>query len=298
MKLSEVNDIGMIFYPFTQSQPMLRKIAFALVALVAVEACSKVPVTGRRQVNLLPEDQMVSMGVTQYKEFIGQHQVVNGTPDAALVAKVGARIADAATKFLKSKGKGDRIAGYRWEYNLVQSPEVNAWCMPGGKIVVYTGILPYTQNESGLATVIGHEVSHAIARHGNERMSQALIAQAGGIALDVYLSQHPSQSNDLFNQAYGTGVTLGALLPFSRLQESEADEMGLIFMAVAGYNPQDAVDFWQRMAGANNGSAPPVFLSDHPSDASRIADIKKHLPEAMRYYEKYNGTAAPIAQGK
>jgi predicted Zn-dependent protease len=277
---------------------MLRKLAFALIALVTIEACSKVPISGRRQMNLLPEDQLVAMGTSQYREVLQQNQIVTGTADAAMVAKVGARIAEAATTYLKSKNKGDRVAGYKWEYNLIQSPEVNAWCMPGGKIAVYTGILPYTQTEAGLATVIAHEVSHAVARHGNERLSQALLAQAGGMALDVYLSQHPSQSSDLYRQAYGAGVTVGALLPFSRLQESEADELGLIFMAIAGYNPQEAVDFWQRMSQANNGNKPPEFLSTHPSDASRIAAIKKKMPTAMRYYERYNGGTAPVAQGQ
>jgi predicted Zn-dependent protease len=234
---------------------------------------------------------MVAMGFTEYKKFITEHQAVSGTSEATMVATVGQKIAAAATKYLQSRKNGERIAGYKWEYNLINSPEVNAWCMPGGKIVVYTGILPYTQTEAGLATVVAHEVSHAVARHGNERMSQALLAQAGGMALDVYLQQNPSQSSDLYRQAYGAGVTVGALLPFSRLQESEADEMGLIFMAMAGYDPNEAVSFWQRMRTAGGGgSKPPEFLSTHPSDETRIANIKKLMPTAMRYYTKYKGS--------
>ena len=248
--------------------------------------------------NLLPEDQLVSMGVSQYRQVLNENKVITGTPEATMVANVGSKIAAAATEYLRSKKKADRIAGYKWEYNLINSPEVNAWCMPGGKIAVYTGILPYTQNEAGLATVMAHEVAHAIARHGNERMSQALLAQAGGIALDVYLSQHPTQANDLYRQAYGAGVTVGALLPFSRLQESESDEMGLIFMAIAGYNPQEAVEFWSRMKDAHKGGQPPEFLSTHPSDATRIADIKKKMPQAMRYYDRYKSNPAPVAQGQ
>jgi predicted Zn-dependent protease len=272
---------------------MLRKTAFALMAVFAIGACSKVPITGRKQVNLLPEDQMVAMGVSTYNQFKQEHPPVTGTPEANLVTNVGAKIADGATRYLRMKNLGERVAGYRWEYILVNSPEVNAWCLPGGKITVYSGILPITQTEAGLATVIGHEVAHAIARHGNERMSQTLLAQAGGLALDVYLSQHPTQSADLYRQAYGVGVTVGALLPYSRLQESEADKLGLIFMAMAGYNPQEAVDFWQRMRSAKKGDgAPPEFLSTHPSDETRIADIKKYLPTAMHYYEKYGSGVA------
>lgn len=269
---------------------MLRRIFIAFIAIVTIESCSKVPITGRKQVNLLPENQMVSMALSQYRDFLNSHQVVTGTPEAQMVATVGQKIADAAGVYLKSRNKVDRIEGYRWEYNLIQDPAVNAWALPGGKIVVYTGILPYTQNEAGLATVIGHEVAHAIGRHGNERLSQALLAQAGGLALDIYLQQHPHKAGELFAQAYGLGVTVGALLPFSRLHESEADKMGLVLMAIAGYNPQEAVNFWTRMSQVQKNGAPPEFLSTHPSDARRIADIKAFLPTAMRFYEKYHGT--------
>lgn len=269
---------------------MIKRIFIALIAIVVIESCSKVPISGRNQVNLVPEDQIVSMALSQYRDFLSKHQVVTGTPEAQMVATVGQRIADAAATYLKSRNRAERIAGYRWEYNLIQDPQVNAWALPGGKIVVYTGILPYTQNEAGLATVVGHEVAHAIGRHGNERLSQGLLAQAGGLALDIYLQQHPHKAGDLFAQAYGLGVTVGALLPFSRLHESEADKMGLVLMAIAGYNPQEAVQFWTRMSQIQKQGAPPEFLSTHPSDAKRIADIKAFLPTAMRFYEKYHGT--------
>jgi predicted Zn-dependent protease len=180
------------------------------------------------------------------------------------------------------------LSNYSWEFNLVQNAEKNAWCMPGGKVVVYTGILPVTSNEAGLSVVLAHEISHAVAGHGDERMSQGLLAQLGGLALSQALSQKPQQTQQLWMTVFGVGVQYGALLPYSRLQESEADHLGLIFMSMAGYNPNEALMFWQRMAQQNNGQAPPEFMSTHPSDASRIAKIKEELPEAMRYYKGTN----------
>lgn len=272
---------------------MLRKSLFALTAVLVIGACSKVPISGRKQMNLLPESELVGMGKSAYAEALAANPPINGTPEANMVKTVGQRIADGATRYLEMKNMKDRVAGYQWEYNLLNSPQINAWCLPGGKIAVYSGILPVTQTEAGLATVMSHEVAHAIARHGNERMSQGLLAQAGGMALDVYLSQNPTKSADIFRQVYGVGANVGVLLPYGRLQESEADKLGLVFMAMAGYNPQEAVTFWERMRAANKGNgAPPEFLSTHPSDETRIADIKKYLPTAMHYYEKYgNGVA-------
>jgi predicted Zn-dependent protease len=179
-----------------------------------------------------------------------------------------------------------RLKGYKWEFNLVEDKEINAWCMPGGKVVVYTGILPVAKDETGLAVVMGHEIAHAVAQHGDERMSQALLAEMGGMALSLALSQNPSQTNDLYLAAYGAGATVGVLLPYSRLQESEADRLGLIFMAMAGYDPRAAVDFWKRMAASKKGGAAPEFLSTHPADSKRINNIEKLIPEAMSYYSR------------
>ena len=272
---------------------MLRKTALALVAVATIAACSKVPISGRKQMNLLPESQLVGMGSSAYQQALAENPPITGTPEANMVKTVGARIADGATRYLTMKKLSERVAGFKWEYNLLNSPDINAWCLPGGKIAVYSGILPVTQTEAGLATVMAHEVAHAVARHGNERMSQGLLAQAGGIALDVYLAQNPTASADMFRQAYGVGATVGVLLPYGRLQESEADKLGLVFMAMAGYNPQEAVGFWERTRNAKKGTgAPPEFLSTHPSDATRIADIKKYLPTAMHYYEKYGSGVA------
>jgi predicted Zn-dependent protease len=257
-----------------------------LLAVMLLGACSTVPVTERRQLSLIPSDQILSLSFQQYDKFLSEHKVVTGTSESRMVKEVGKRISQAVEDYMRKNGQENLLQGYAWEFNLVEDKQANAFCMPGGKVVVYTGILPITKNESGLATVMGHEIAHAIARHGNERMSQALATQLGGMALSVALSSEPQQTRQLFMQAYGLGAQVGVLLPYSRLQESEADEIGLIFMAKAGYDPRKAVDFWQRMEKQSGGGAPPEFLSTHPSPKSRIEDIKEHLPEAMKYYRK------------
>lgn len=200
-----------------------------------------------------------------------------------MVDRVGARISNAITKYFKDQGKESVTAGYKWEFNTVESKEANAWCMPGGKVVVYSGLLAITQNETALAIVMGHEIAHAVAKHGSERMSEALVQQLGGVALQVAVSQKPQETQNLFMQAYGIGSQVGAMLPWSRQQETEADQYGLMFAAMAGYNPQEAIPFWQRMASAG-GAKPPEFLSTHPSDETRIRKLKQFMPEAMKYY--------------
>ncbi len=202
-----------------------------------------------------------------------------------MVKRVGVKIQKAVETYFAQKNLSKELAGYQWEFNVVESEEVNAWCMPGGKVVVYTGILPITKDETGLAVVMGHEIAHAIAEHGSERMSHGLMQQLGGVALSVALADEPELTQSLFMTAYGVGSTVGVMLPFSRTHESEADHLGLIFMAMAGYDPNAAVDFWTRMA-ANSQGAPPEWLSTHPSNETRIADIKKLLPEALQYYNK------------
>lgn len=252
-----------------------------------IAGCSKVPITGRRQVNMLPESSLVSMSLTNYQSFLNENSVVSTNDNRAeMVKKVGERIAKATETYLKQKGNSKRIEDYKWEFNLVNDNTINAWCMPGGKVVVYTGILDYTQDEDGLAVVMGHEIAHAIARHGNERMSQGLMVELGGVGLAVASQNQPEMTRNLFMTAYGLGTTVGAILPFSRLHESEADEMGLAFMAMAGYNPEKAVDFWTRMS-KSGGASVPEFLSTHPSHETRIARIKEYLPQAKTYGNKY-----------
>jgi predicted Zn-dependent protease len=266
---------------------MIRKIASLFLLSAFVIACSKNAVTGRSQFKLVPESELQSMASTEYQNFLSTNKVVStsNNRDAEMVRRVGQRITRAVTDYYAQKGLSDQLANYRWEYNLVDNKEANAWCMPGGKIVVYTGLLPITQNEAALAAVMGHEVSHAIFNHGNERMSQGLIQQLGGVALSVALADRPAETRNLFMGAYGVGTAVGVLLPFSRKHELEADHYGLIWTAMAGYNPREAIALWQRMEQASNGQKPPEFLSTHPSEGRRIDQLQKFMPEALTYYK-------------
>ncbi len=261
------------------------KIVYLLLSLAFVTACSTVAITGRKQLHLVSDSEIMQMSFRQYDDFLSSHKLSKDKEKTALVKRVGSRIAQAVEKYLKSKNKYDLIKDYKWEFNLVEDKQVNAWCMPGGKVVVYTGILPYTQDENGLAVVLGHEIAHAIARHGAERMSQQLLQSAGAVALAIALHDKSPETQAAWLLAYGVGSQVGVMLPFSRLHESEADHLGLIFMAMAGYDPRGAVQFWQRMA-KSGGTKPPEFLSTHPSDQTRINDLKKLMPEALKYYKK------------
>jgi len=260
-----------------------RILAIAAIVLFLV-SCSTVPLTGRKQLNMIPSNELMSMSYQQYGDFLKENPPVHNTPDALMVKKVGTNIQHAVEQYLANNKMSDLLDGYRWEFNLVNDNQVNAWCMPGGKVVVYQGILPVTQNETGLAVVMGHEIAHAIAEHGGERMSQELLRTAGSVGLSVALQDQPEETQALWMMAYGAGTEVAAILPYSRLHESEADHLGLIFMAMAGYNPEEAVSFWQRMSASASGQKPPEFLSTHPSDQTRIANLQKWMPEAMKYY--------------
>ncbi len=262
----------------------MKKYVLFFTASLALAACTRVPITGRSQLNLVPESTMQSMALQQYQTFLSENKVVSQTTskDAEMVKRVGQRIANAVTRYMNQNNMGSEISSYKWEFNLVNSKEVNAWCMPGGKVVVYTGLLPVTQNETALACVMGHEIAHAIARHGNERMSQGLVMQGIQVAGSVALNKNPTAVN-IFNQAFGVGGNLGTLA-FSRGNELEADHLGVIFMAMAGYNPQESIPFWQRMASMSQGQKPPELLSTHPSDATRVQKLQQLMPEAMKYY--------------
>jgi predicted Zn-dependent protease len=268
----------------------MRRFKLFIISLVSsltfLLSCSTVPLTGRNQLNLIPSNEMLSMSYQQYGQFLSENKLSNDATNTAMVKRVGLNIQRAVETYMAQNNLSDRLKGYKWEFNLVEDPQVNAWCMPGGKVVVYTGILPVTKDEIGLSVVLGHEIAHAIAEHGSERMSQSLVQQLGGVALSVALKDEPELTQSIFLSAYGIGSTVAVMLPFSRTQESEADHLGLIFMSMAGYNPNSAVDFWQRMAAMNNGQQPPEFLSTHPSDQTRINDIKNWMPEAMKYYKK------------
>ncbi len=259
---------------------------FLFIISIVLTACSSVPVTGRKQLNIIPSSQMMSMSYQQYDDFLKSNKLSTNAQQTQMIKTVGAKIKTAVETYFRQQNMSSELDGYSWEFNLIDSPEANAWCMPGGKVVFYTGILPITQDATGVAVVMGHEIAHAIAEHGNERMSQSLITELGGTALAVALQEKPAETQQLWLTAYGIGSQVGVMLPFSRLHESEADRLGLIFMAMAGYDPNEAVSFWQRMADKKNGQSPPEFLSTHPSDATRIRQIKEWLPEAMSYYKK------------
>jgi predicted Zn-dependent protease len=257
-----------------------------LVLLFSLLACSTVPITGRTQLNLIPGQSMLSMSLQQYDQFLKEHKVSTDQLQTATVRRVGANIQHAVERYFATSGLSQYLNNYTWEFNLVEDPQVNAWCMPGGKVVVYSGILPVARGDAGLAVVMGHEIAHAIAEHGNERMSQGLLAQMGGVALSTALSTRSAETQQLWMSVYGVGAQYGAILPYGRMQESEADHLGLIFMAMAGYDPNEALVFWERMAAQKRGQAPPEFLSTHPSDVTRIENIRRLIPEAMQQYKK------------
>ena len=260
----------------------MKKLVLLSLILIVFYGCSSVPITGRRQLNLVSDQEVLTLSLQQYDDFIKTAKKSTDATATAMVTRVGSKIADAVQAYYKSVGQEDALSGYAWEFNLVDDPQVNAFCMPGGKIVVYSGILPVTQDETGLAVVLGHEVAHAVAKHANERMSQQMLAQYGAAGVGSILSKSSSTVQTIGQSVFGLGAQYGALLPFSRQQESEADHLGLIFMAIAGYKPEAALPFWQRMS--QQGSAAPEFMSTHPSDNTRIAQIQKEIPEAMQYY--------------
>ena len=263
----------------------MNKLIIPSIALTLLfSGCYKNAVTGKRSMTLMPESELIGMSATEYDKFLAEHPPLGENDDRVkLVRGCGIRIQKAVEKFMADKGASKDLDGFNWTFNVVDENTINAWCMPGGKVVVYTGLLPVTLNEEGLAVVMGHEIAHAIARHGNQRMSQGLLVQFGGAALSVAVSQKPAVVQNLFLQSFGIGTTLG-VLSYSRKHETEADKMGLMFAAMAGYDPEAAIAFWERMA-AGGGQKPPELLSTHPSDERRIADLKKFMPEAKKYYK-------------
>lgn len=265
---------------------MKKIILFSVLAAALFFACVKNAVTGRRSLNLVSETEMMSMSFSEYDKFLAEHKPLpDNNANVVLVRKVGVKIQKSVEKYYADKGLSSELNGFQWTFNVVDENMVNAWCMPGGKVVVYTGLLPITQDEAGLAVVMGHEIAHAVARHGSERMSNALMIQMGGVVLSTAMSQKPQLTQALFNQAIGVTSQLGQL-KFSRNHETEADKMGLVFAAMGGYDPEVAISFWERMAQAGGGQKPPELLSTHPSDETRIANLKAFMPEAKKYYNQ------------
>jgi predicted Zn-dependent protease len=266
---------------------MIRIVLSLFLMTGIIVSCSTNTLTGKSQFTLLPESQLQSMASQEYVQFLSSNKVVaaSANKDAEMVRRVGQRITAAVETLYREKGIADKLEGYKWEYNLVNDPAVNAWCMPGGKIVVYTGLLPITQNEAALAVVMGHEVAHALLQHGNQRMSQQMGAQAVQAGLQVAMANKSQETQNLFMSAYGLGAQVGLILPFSRKHELDADQWGLNFSAMAGYNPREAIALWERMEKAGNGQKPPEFLSTHPAEGTRIQRLEKHMPEALKYYK-------------
>jgi predicted Zn-dependent protease len=267
----------------------MKKYTYIAVAafLGIVISCATNPFSGKSTMALVPDSEILPSAFAQYSTFLKENKVVTGSADARLVESVGIKIKNAAERYLNTNGYQGYLKDYRWEYKLIDSKEVNAWCMPGGKIVVYSGILPVTKTEAGLATVMGHEVAHALANHGQQRMSAGMLQQLVGVGTQLALSEQSEQTQALAMQAYGAGSQVLGMLPFSRSHESEADEIGLTLMAIAGYNPDESVAFWGRMSAKSGGGAPPEFLSTHPSDQTRMSNLQRLIPKAKAEAKKY-----------
>jgi Putative Zn-dependent protease, contains TPR repeats len=259
----------------------MKKLFIPITAILLTAACTTVPITGRKSMNLIPESTMQSLAFNEYNAFLSKNPPVQSGKDYDLVKKVGSRLTDATKQYFQQKNISSQLNGYSWQFNLVNNPELNAWCMPGCNVVVYSGLLHVTANEAGLAAVLGHEIAHALARHGSERMTKGLVAQGIAITGDI-LTQNNPQVNNIFNQSFGVGGQLG-LLAFSRKHELEADKMGMILMAMAGYHPNEAIEVWKRMS-AKGGPKPPEILSTHPSDQTRIANLQSAMKDAMVFY--------------
>lgn len=259
-----------------------------IVALgVLIYSCATNPFTGESKMAFVSNSEILPSAFQQYSQFLSENKIISGTADARRVENIGTKIKVAAERWLNANGQAGYLNDYRWEYKLVESKDVNAWCMPGGKIVVYSGILPITKDDAGLATVLGHEVSHALANHGQQRMSAGILQQLGGAGLAIATGGASAETQQIAMQAYGAASQVGGMLPFSRSHETEADKIGLILMAIAGYNPDKAIEFWSRMSANAGGNAPPEFLSTHPADATRIANIRALIPQAKAEAAKF-----------
>jgi len=265
--------------------PMLKKIIILIVFGLFAYSCATVPVTGRKQLKLVSNDEILPLSFDQYDQVLSESKLSDNEEWTNMVKRVGDKIKDATEKYAKQNNWGDHLDGYAWEFNLIQEDVINAWCMPGGKVAFYTGIMPVCEDETGVAVVMGHEVAHAVANHGRERMSQGLAANMGLSTVSAAMGQNPTLTQELLLQSAGIGTQLG-MLKFSRTHETEADEIGLIFMAMAGYDPREAPKFWKRMAEqSSGGQRPPEFLSTHPHPETRINDLIAQMPNALKYYK-------------
>jgi predicted Zn-dependent protease len=263
----------------------MKKTACLIVFLGLISSCSTVPLTGRSQLAFLSNQELQPLVNEEYAKVLNEKEVLTSTKEGQQVVQVGNKMAVAVEKYLEEQGYGDLVKELDWEFNLLQSDQVNAWCMPGGKVAFYTGILPITQSESGIAVVMGHEIAHAIAAHANERMSTGLVVNFGFAMLSAALGKNPTLTKEIFLESVGIGSEL-KMLQFSRKHELEADRMGLIFMAMAGYDPREAPIFWERMAAAS-GQEPMEFLSTHPGPDRRVERLNARMSEALEYYQRF-----------
>lgn len=261
----------------------MKKITILFAGLLIAYGCATVPLTGRKQLNLVPNAELIPMANEEYKTVIAKGPLSTNAQQTQMIRTVGVKIQHAVEQYMAANNLSSELAGFDWEFNLIDDPKtVNAWCMPGGKVAFYTGILPVCKDETGVAIVMGHEVAHAIANHGRERMSQQMLEQLGMSTLSAVMGSNPTAGQQLLYQAVGAGSSLG-MLKFSRQDESEADHLGLIFLAMAGYDPNQAPIFWERMEASSGGGAPPEFLSTHPANSTRIKDLQGWIPEAVKY---------------
>lgn len=267
-----------------------KKIILNLGVVAIIVSCAVNPFTGKKTLAFVSNDQLFPSAFAQYNQVLTENKVLTGTADANMITRVGQRIAVAAERYLNANGFQGYLDDYKWEYSLIQSEQVNAWCMPGGKIAFYTGILPIAANETGVAAIMGHEVAHALANHGQQRMSAAYIQQGLAVAGNIALAKD-QQALGIFNQSYGIVSNVAGMLPFSRGHETEADKIGVYLMAIAGYNPDEASVLWERMKANSGGQAPPEFLSTHPSNDSRIQNLKALAPNAKAEARKFGITS-------
>lgn len=272
---------------------MKKVISLAIVFLFMV-SCSTVPITGRKRFNLVSDAQILPASFAQYEGFLKENKLSTDIPKTREVQETGMKISRAVDRFMRANGMISEANNYRWEFNLIEDKTINAWCMPGGKVVFYTGILPMCANTDGIAAVMGHEVAHAFAKHGQERMSSGMIQQLGGVAVAIGTSKKDPKTQQIWNTVYGIGSQLG-MLKYSRTHETEADKLGMVFMIMAGYQPKEAVNVWIRMSQrAGASQAPPEFLSTHPSNQTRIKVLNDYIPTAVAYAKKFNAQAAAI----
>lgn len=269
----------------------LKKILLNVGVIAVIVSCATNPFTGKKTMAFVSNDQLFPAAFAQYSQVLNENKVITGTSDADMITRVGQRIAVAAERWLNANGYQGYLDDYKWEYKLIESEQVNAWCMPGGKIAFYTGILPIAQNETGVASIMGHEVAHALANHGQQRMSSGILQQAGGVAVAVATGNESPEKQQMWMQAYGLGSSIGGVLPFSRGHETEADKIGLYLMAMAGYNPDEAAELWKRMKANSGGQAPPEFLSTHPSNDTRIQNLQALAPDAKAEAKKFGITS-------